>query len=174
MKLICWILLLCTAVNSFAATGSLVGLEDAISEYEYALTVEWNQKDEAVYEKETALLTSRLQALHEAGLLTPAAVSALLSAKVKNPAVLQKLQQQLQIQSVDTLASVKQIITSHPGLLHSQGASWDGMNSNLFMGLLGGILLVGIVGSLLATAETTCSMTGWDETYDYYDCELSN
>jgi small-conductance mechanosensitive channel len=173
MKLICWIILLSTTINSFAATDSLIGLEEAISEYEFALTVEWDQKDEAVFERESALLTTRLEALQKAGKLTPSDVAALLTAKIKNPQILSKLQQELQLQSVSSLEAVKQIVMKNPMLLRSQGASWDGMNGNLFVGLLGGILLVGIIGSALAAADTTCRHTGYDDRYDYYDCELS-
>ncbi|MFL5785777.1 MAG: hypothetical protein ACJ76H_14260, partial [Bacteriovoracaceae bacterium] len=50
-KLFSLLLVLCFSVNVMASSTS--GLERAMDDYQFALTVEWDQKDQAVYQAKT-------------------------------------------------------------------------------------------------------------------------
>lgn len=65
MKIITILLTLSLTLSSFASTNSV---ENLVNEHRYFMTVEWDQKDEAILKNQEALFTARLANIPEAEL----------------------------------------------------------------------------------------------------------
>ena len=51
MKVMSLLLSLCLTLNLLAASGPVQEIERQVDEYQHALTVEWDQKDQKFYEE---------------------------------------------------------------------------------------------------------------------------
>lgn len=60
MKLTALLLTFCFSLNVMASTGTVQELERHLDEYQYALTVEWDQKDQSFYQTQMIMELSRL------------------------------------------------------------------------------------------------------------------
>ena len=126
MKIISLIVLFCLSLNVMAATGSVQALEKALDDYQYALTVEWDQKDAKVYEAQTNAFFTKLAELKAQG-LTTTEINSLLEKKMSNKQALEALKLKLSVlsdvKSSEALAAVLKDSTKD---LYSHGASWNG------------------------------------------------
>ena len=56
MKITAWLLCLCFTMNVFASTG----LSEAVDEYNYAMSVEWDHADQAFHDTQTEIFFSKV------------------------------------------------------------------------------------------------------------------
>src|SRR5690348_723837 len=84
-------ILFCLTLNSFAATGSLTSLEELMDNYQYTMTVEWDQKDQVFYEAETKKFFEEMTQtmIHEGA--TAADLQAVMTKKALDPKILDAL-----------------------------------------------------------------------------------
>ena len=84
MRLISALLCFCLTFNVMAASGTVQELERALDEYQYSLTVEWDQKDAAFMTEKTEAFYQTLAVLMQKG-LTEKEIMDLVAKKSKNP-----------------------------------------------------------------------------------------
>lgn len=126
MKFLSLVLTFCLTANVLAASAPLVELEKSFDEYQYKVTVEWDQKDKAFYEKETQLFFSELSQLMTQGLVKED-IAKLLEKKVSNKASLEALKLKLSMLSqVESSEELSQVLQEHSKELYVKGASWKG------------------------------------------------
>jgi hypothetical protein len=137
MKFLSLVLTFCLTANVFAASAPLAELERSFDEYQYKVTVEWDQKDKAFYEKETQSFFNELSTLMTQGLVKED-ISTLLQKKVSNKAALEALKLKLSmLTKVSSSEELSQVLQENSKELYAKGASWNGdvMTNTLYVAL---------------------------------------
>lgn len=145
MRLISALLCFCLTFNVMAASGTVQELEKALDNYQYALTVEWDQNDSAFMTEKTDALYSLMSELMAKG-LTKADIMNVVAKKTKNPKELEalKLRMELLANNANSASDLAKLITEESKNLYSTGASWEGAAT------AAGIVSVVLFGSLIA------------------------
>ncbi len=160
-KLFSFLLVLCFSLSAMASSSA--GLERAMDEYQFALTVEWDQKDQAVFQAKTDAFFAEMARLMSEQGLTKAEILSLAEKKMKNKEQLEALKLKLALAgkagSSKELAGVLQ--ESVKGMYQS-GASWNG---DAVLPILGGIALAALLGyAIWFSATHEC--VAWDERWE--------
>lgn len=130
------------------ATGYSGALKDAFDELNYALTVEWDQQNQNVYQNEVEKFQARILELKKEGLTEKEFLNFLVS-NIKDANAAADLKQFYEIASTQNLNSIEmqdmtqEILNRH----YSKGSSWAGVGLLIGAGVL--VALVGIVAITL-------------------------
>ena len=152
-KLLSLLLVLCFSANVIA--GSTSGLERALDEYQFALTVEWDQKDQKFYDAKTQAFFAEVGSLIKEKGLKQEEIIALAEKKINNKQTVEALKLKLNlignVKNSSELASVLKEVSKD---MYSKGASWNG-DAVLTTGLV--VLVVAVVGYAIWFGAThTC------------------
>lgn len=173
-KLFSLLLVLCFSANVFA--GSTAGLERAMDEYQFALTVEWDQKDQKVYQAKTdAFFAEMAKLIAQEGLSREEIVS-VAEAKMKNKAQLEALKLKLALAGkAGSSQELGKVLQESVKDMYSSGASWNG---DAVLPVLGGIAIAALLGYVIwfhATHECVAYDERWEcssRSYcDDYGCD---
>lgn len=126
MKFVALVLSLCFTMNVMASTGTISALEKSLDNYQYALTVEWDQKDQAFYEKTTNAFFTEMTSLMSQG-MTKEAVLKVLELKMQNKELVKAVNVKLSLMG-DNLSpeTLVQVVKDEAKNLYAAGASWNG------------------------------------------------
>ena len=183
MRFISALLCLCLTFNVMAASGTVSELEKALDEYQYSLTVEWDQKDQAFMTAKTEAFYATLSNLMNQG-LTQEEILTVVSKKSKNPKEVEalKLKMETLAGKATSASDLAQAITATSKGMYSTGASWEGSAILISVGI------VAVIGAAIAYSvwfdnNHTCIATaegqqcGWVSPYQgapvsqqYYQC----
>jgi hypothetical protein len=148
-KLVALVLLLCLSLNTFAASGSIQELSNAIDDYQYAMSVEWDQKDQAFKEKQVKMLQEKMQELMGQG-LSEAEVMQFLEEKMGSKVNLAAMK--LKISMMKETSSAKEMmkmLLNDPAQFYTKGASWNGSifqsDVIIVVAIIAGIILLGLL-----------------------------
>lgn len=128
MKAIALILSLCFSLNVLAAHGTVQELEKAFDSYSYAVTVEWDQKDQEVYAEATAKLFKELDQLLQSGAVTKEDIIAFAQKKMGSKQNFDSVQAQLNlaVNKNMTTEEVMRVLQDQTSSFYDRGASWSG------------------------------------------------
>jgi hypothetical protein len=172
MKIISIILAITFTMNVFAAAAPMKELESAMDNYQYALTVEWDQKDMAFKNQQTEIFSKKMDELFKSG-LTSEDVKFLVDTRFKDSKVAEAAKMKLSLLGNKlTPANVLDILKTNAGDVYSQGASWTG-NAEIFVwgGVIVAIIAIAVAYSSWHDANYTCTKTAIaDYCTDNYDC----
>jgi hypothetical protein len=172
MRFISSLLILCFSFNVMSSTGTIQELEKALDNYQYSMTVEWDQKDQAFVAETTEEFYSSVSELMDRG-LTQQDLMSVIAKKVRHPKDLEalKIHMSTLIGKTSTTSELAQVIAQNSKNLYANGASWDG--SVIITGAVV-VAIVGILGYAIWFDTThTCvayergTQCGW--TSYYYD-----
>lgn len=168
-KLFSLLLVLCFSMSAMA--GSTVGLERAMDEYQFALTVEWDQKDQAVYQAKTDAFFAEMAKLIADEGLSREEILGVASKKMTNKAQLEALKLKLALagkaQNSKELAKVLQDSVKD---MYAQGASWNG---EAVLPILGGLALAALIGyAVWFSATHEC--VAWDQRWECHSSSNCN
>lgn len=172
MRFVSLLIAFCFSFNVMAASGTIQELERQMDEYQYVLSVEWDQQDQAFFEAQTAQFFSKLGKLIKDDGLSKEEIMKLVEMKTKNKTALEALKLKVSLLAKD--ASVEElagIVRESAKDLYSQGASWNGQ---VVFSVAIGLVLVGLVAYSVwwsATHECVAYENQWVcNTYDscYY------
>ena len=179
MRFISALLCFCLTFNVMAASGTVQELEKAMDEYQYALTVEWDQKNATFMTEKTEDFYQTLSLLMEKG-LSQKEVMELVSKKSKNPKELESLTVRMKMiaEQASSANELAQVITEKSKSFYSTGASWDGY---IIASIGVGVVVAALIGySIWWSSKRTCVATaqgtecGWVSQYQggpqYYQC----
>lgn len=119
MKLIAWLLCLTFTMNVFASSG----LNEVVDDYNYTMTVEWDQVDQDFYNTQTEIFVNKIQGLIANG-LTQKEVENFVAARISDKASLEKLA--LVSKNAKTTQDVVALLKDHSLNLYQRGANWNG------------------------------------------------
>lgn len=177
MRLISALLCFCLTFNVMAASGTVTELEKALDEYQYSLTVEWDQKDNAFVTARTEAFYAALSDLMNKG-LTKEDVMNVVSKKSKNDKEVEALKVRMEAvaNGANSSQELAEAITMKSNQLYSSGASWEGAAVVISVGIVA-ILGAAIAYSIWFDAKHTCVETaeaqqcGWVS--PFYDAPVS-
>jgi hypothetical protein len=169
------------SVQAGATTNS--GLKAAFDELNYSLNVEWDQKDQSVYENNMKKFTSSLRDLQAKG-LTDADLIDFVKSEVKDARVARDLQTAFTMISIQKMSKedASKYMVETMKKTYSSGASWNGdANAGLYIGL--SVLIIGVAVALAATGHirggnggsvctggSYCTTSCYDDYYYGYTC----
>lgn len=141
MKAVALILTLCLSLNVMASTGTIQELEKSFDNYNYALTVEWDQKDTAFLEKTSYDFSMKLQDLINAG-LTSEQIIQFVGNKMNDKNQFETLKQVISSHpDILTANDLAYVLEAHSKSFYAQGARWNG--EAVLTGVVIGILAIG-------------------------------
>lgn len=180
MRLMSLLLCLCFTFNVMASTGTVQELERALDEYNYSMTVEWDQKDQAFMNAKTQEFYQTLAVLMDKG-LTQDEVINVVAKKVRNTKDLEalKLKVSLLADKANSAEDLANIVTENSKNLYANGASWEGTAILISIGVVaafGALIAYSIWWSNNHTCVETGTGTqcGWVSQYpngpQFYQC----
>lgn len=146
MKLLAVLLSFLMTFNVMAASGTAQELERALDDYQYALTVEWDQKDQVVYEAETKAFFEKIGSLIAEQGASKDEILAMAEKKMANKQAFEALKLRLSLLSeVKSSEELAKILKENAKEFYGHGASWapDGTV------ILSVVAVVAIVGYLI-------------------------
>ncbi len=150
--------------------SSTAGLERAMDEYQFALTVEWDQKDQKVYQAKTdAFFAEMAQIIAKEG-LKQEEILAVAEKKMKNKAQLEALKLKLTLAGkASSNAELAKVLQDSVKDMYQSGASWNG---EAVLPILGGLALAALIGyAIWFSATHEC--VAWDSRWEcnaYTEC----
>ncbi len=146
MRFVALFLSLCMTMNVFASSAGPFQLEREFDEFNYVLSVEWDQRDQSFYEAESLKFLQKItQIMRDQG-LTPDDLLALAEKRVKNKAELEAFKLRLALRAQGSSeADLMEIIKETSSEFYSKGANWNG-EGVIFFG--GTFLFIGLVVAL--------------------------
>lgn len=154
-------------VNAHAVTNN--GLKAAFDELNYALTVEWDQKDKAFYTEQMKNFTSTLRELQSKGLTNNQLVD-FVKSEVKNEKVARDLETAFSMIQINKMSSeeASKYMVETMKKSYSAGASWNG---DVIIYLAVGLLLVAAAVAVASgNGHASYSGNGY-YCNDYYVCD---
>lgn len=173
MKLISALIALCFTMNVFASSGSIEALSSAMDEYQFSMTVVWDQKDQAFKAKQLEILSKKMGELFRNG-MTAQEVNIMIDSRFKNSQIAEAAKLKLALMGDKlTPANVVDILKDSNSDLYSNGASWNG-NTHLFVwgGVIVAIIAIVVAYSKWKSDNYTCAEYAIaDYCTDEYDCD---
>jgi hypothetical protein len=155
MKCMAIFLSLCITLNVFASSGVTEELKKDFDDYQYALTVDWDQKDSMFYENQTNLFYSRLSSLITDKGLTQEEIMGLASSKIQDPSKLEALKLKLSVlKSTDSSEELARVLSENSKEFYAKGASWSGDAVVLYA--VGALVVAAIGYTIWFTATHKC------------------
>ncbi|MFL5784519.1 MAG: hypothetical protein ACJ76H_07925 [Bacteriovoracaceae bacterium] len=173
MKYITLLLVFCFSLNAFASTGAMKELESAMDEYQYALTVDWDQKDESFKAAQTEALSKKMGELFKQG-LTSQDVNFLIDTRFKNSKVAEAAKLKLSLMGNSlTPSNVLDVLKNNSSDVYSQGAAWSGdIKYFVWGGVVVAIVAIAVAYSQWQNKNYTCTQTAMaDYCTDRYSCD---
>lgn len=179
MRILSALLCFCLTFNVMATSGSLQEFEKVLDEYQYSMTVEWDQVDAVFMQSKTEKFFASMTALMDKG-MTSEEILKVVAAKTKNPKDLEaiKLKMGLLAKNAENTSELAGLISENSNEFYSTGANWSGY---VYFTIGLGVLVAAVIGySIWWDSKHTCVATaqgtqcGWTSYYyggpQYYQC----
>lgn len=150
-KLIINLVLLCLSLNSFASTGSALVLDNVVKDYQYAINVEWDQKDKDFFEKKNAIFLDQLSRLLEQGQVSEKSLLSYAESKIGSKEQLQALKLKLSMAKPQSSAELSRLLNEIAQSSAPRGASWNGAGGVAWFGAT--FLMLGLIVYLALTVK---------------------
>lgn len=155
MRFVSLLIAFCFSMNVMASTGTIQELERHMDDFQYALSVEWDQKDQAFYDAQTKNFFDNISKLINEKGLTKEQVLKLVESKIKNKDSFEALKLKVSLLSKNaSTEDLVNIVKDASKDFYSQGASWNG--HVVFSAAIGVVLLGAIVYSIWWDANHEC------------------
>lgn len=143
-KIITFFLALAITSTSFAQTGSLSQLGAIVDEFQYAMTVQWDQKDEAFADATTKLFLTKAQGVLSEAKLNSKEVENFLEQRIGSRKALEAMKLQIALNPNLTTLDFLELVKQNQKSFYAEGANWNGTGGTLLaIGIVGGF--VGLV-----------------------------
>lgn len=146
------------SIQAHAATGN--GLKAAIDEFNYAVTVEWDQKDQSFLNAQSEKLSRELLTLKKKGMTNQELMDQALQ-EIKDPTLVREIQTVFSMVSLNAMSAteaqehVKMAISKS----YSTGASWNGS------AVVGAVVVLFVIAGVLVLIGQNRIEEGCYQTY---------
>jgi len=145
MKFIALLLTICISFNVSAST--IKELDLLVDNYQYDLSVEWDQNDKKFYEEKTNHFFSELSVLMASKKITSEDLVAFVEKKISNKAELEAMKLKLTLLGqVKTPEQLSRVLQEHTKSFYFKGASWNGQ---AVASVVVGALVLGLIGYVI-------------------------
>lgn len=174
-KLVSSIVLVFSLLSTTAQASAVSGLKDAYDELQYALTVEWDQKDKVFHQDQLKNFNQKLEALQKEG-LTHKEMMDFSKSLIKNEKIAKDLEESLKVISADKLSTeqAQKFLKSALEKSFSQGAHYQGDGFDVAMYIVVGFILVLVVGLGLSGGMSASGSSSDGGDYSSYDSGYSD
>jgi hypothetical protein len=152
----------CFTFNVLASTGTVQELERVLDDYQYSLSVEWDQKDQNFYDVKTKEFFSKLEQLIKDEGLSQEQIMTLVNKKANNKSLVEALKLKLNLmgKNISNVELIK-LVNESTKDLYSRGASWNGQ---IIIPVAIGLLIAAVVGyAIWWDANHVC--VAWENQY---------
>lgn len=161
-KLMSLVLALSFSMNVFASAATSE-LEKSIDSYQYAMTVEWDQKDQKFADAQTQAFFAEMGKLISEKGLTQEEIISLAEKKIANKQTVEAIKLKLSlVGSVKNSAELNSVLKDISKDMYSKGASWNG-DAVLIGGVV--VLVVALVGYAVWFGATH-ECVAWDQRWE--------
>lgn len=157
--------------NTYAVSGE--GLQEALNELQYSLTVEWDQKDKSFYDQQMTKFNSKIKELQGQGLSNADMMSFIIT-NTKSEALRKELSNLMLLVKINKLSQEEALTLVKEKMNETQakGASWNGSTyDRVAMVLVAALVTVFVVAYAQCLSDpnhiTVCS-DDYVCTYDSY------
>ena len=162
-RLLSAVLLFCFTLNAFASSSGVLKLERLLDDYQYAVTVEWDQKDQKYYDAETKRIFEGMSALIQEEGLTKGEVLTLVEQKLVNKRTLEALKFKLNVLSkTESPEDLARTLKESSKDMYSQGANWNA-EVTIIAGI--GIVIIAVL-AYKWWWDVNHKCVAWEEKYD--------
>lgn len=127
MKFTSFLLLFCLSFNVLAQSQAVQSLEQGLDDYQYAVTVEWDQKDSAFHDQQTEKFFNKMSSLVKDEGLQKEEILALAEKKMSNKVALEALKLKLNVlTSAQSTKELAEVLRTNSKEFYTAGASWNG------------------------------------------------
>lgn len=173
MRFLSLLVAFCFTFNVLASTGTVQELERVLDDYQYSLSVEWDQKDQKFYDVKTKEFFSKLEQLIKEEGLSQEQIMTLVNKKANNKALVEALKLKLSLMGKNiSNEDLIKLINESTKDMYSRGASWNGQ---IIIPVAIGLLIAAVVGyALWWDANHVC--VAWENQYvcnTYNNCPSS-
>lgn len=127
MKLTSLFIALCFTLNVFASTDSIRAFENALDEYHYAVSVEWDQKDVKFQEEKAQEFFNQVQLLIKEGSLNQQDIIQVIEKRINNKALVDGMKLKMAMaQNFTTPEELVNFFNESSKEFYAKGASWNG------------------------------------------------
>lgn len=155
MRFVSLLVAFCFSLNVMASTGTIQELERHMDDYQYALSVEWDQNDQAFYDAKTNAFFEKMGKTIAAGNLSQEEILKMVEAKSKNKDAINALKLKVSLLAKNASAEeLANIVKESSKDLYAKGASWNG--EVVFSVALGLVLVGALVYSIWWSATHEC------------------
>lgn len=168
MKILSLLLSLCISFNVLAATGTVSGLERAIDDFQYTMTVEWDQKDQKFHDAQTDLFLKKLSEIIKKEGLTKDQVIAMAEKRVQDKQAFEAMKLKMTLLNKNASAEELAVTLKETSKeFYSKGASWNG-DAALIIPLALFAIVIGYAVWWSATHECVAREDQWQcDTTEY-------
>lgn len=158
MRFVSLLVAFCFSLNVLASTGTIKELERSMDDFHYALSVEWDQKDQAFYDAQTKKFFEKMNDLIVNGGLSQEEILRLVEAKSKNKNAIEALKLKLSLLPKNlSTQELANIVKENAKDFYSEGASWNG---EVVFSVVLGIVIIGVLAySIYWDATHECVAT---------------
>ena len=165
-KIFLGLLAMVFCLNSFAATGVADDFARLVDDYQYSLTVDWDQKNPAVEDQITKKFFLGLDQLTKEKGLKIEEIEKMVTAKVKDPKALEAIRVKIALLGKNpNQREVMELLKAESKNLYSAGASWNG-EAVMVYGL---VIVFAALTAYAIYFQLTHECVRWEEN-DYKTC----
>lgn len=173
MKIWSYVLSFCFMLNSFSAMAGTQELKAVIDDYQYALTVEWDQKDKKFFEEQTSLFLKKVELMIVEGQINHSEIIDVINQESANASLKRDLLEKIKLLNNSSPEELARFLSDNTTSLYQSGSSWAPASTVFGVGV-GIVVVLGLIGLALAEARTDCTFTHRDNSFDeHYTCTLS-
>lgn len=144
MRIVSLFVAFCFSLNVMASTGTIQQLESSLNDYQYSLSVEWDQKDQKFYDAKTQQFYASIEKLIKEDGLSKEQLLGFVELKVKNQDFVNALKLKMSLLSNGASAEeLSKMVAETSKEMYAKGASWNG---EIIMPVIAVLVIVAIVG----------------------------
>ena len=161
MRLLAILLSFCITFNVLASSGTIQELERQIDEYQYVLTVEWDQKDKKFYDDQTDKFVAKINELITKNNLSKDEILALSEKKIKDKNAFEAMKLKMSLLDRNTPPEeLAKALRESAKDFYSRGASWNGD-----VAVIVPLALLAILIGVAVWHSLTYECVAWEERY---------
>jgi hypothetical protein len=134
MRIISFVLCLCFSLNVLATPGTVSDLERLFDDYNYSVSVDWDQQDQTFLDNQTNAFFEKFADMMNSG-LSDKEVMSLIEKKIPSNSALHDRMNVL-VKNAKTSEELAKVLKENAKEFYSRGASWNGeVVSNIAFGI---------------------------------------
>lgn len=174
MKFLSYVLSICFMLNSFTALAGTQELKAVIDDYQYAMTVEWDQKDKIFFETQTTHFLKQIEVMVTNGTITQSQIVDVINQVGVKAPLKRDLIEKMNLLNKSSPEELARFLSDNSTSFYQNGSSWAPASTVFGVGV-GIVVVLGLIGLALAEARTDCTFAYHDQNYDeHYTCTLSD